>query len=83
MLKRWEETSIQENLPERHCEEHYINGPSKHWSQQVLGFSEMAGSAIFSNVAYTSYLASQIQFPNTQNRDNLYFKGIITYTKKV
>lgn len=55
-----------------------------YWSQQVLGFSEMAGSAIFSNVAYTSYLASQIQFPNTQNnRDNLYFKGIITYTKSI
>lgn len=53
----------------------------KHWSQQVLGFNEMLVLSFLAIWACTSFLASQIQFPYTQNRDNLYFKVTITQKK--
>lgn len=49
--------------------------------QQVQGVNEKLALPFLAMCAYTSFLASQMQFPYTQNRDNLCFKVTITQKK--
>lgn len=55
--------------------------PPQSPGQQVWGVNDKLALPFLAMWAYTSFLASQIQFPYTQNRSNLHFKVTITQKK--